>query len=154
MQKRYSQALCKDGFFVMFFHSFDLKAWDNIITSLEKAKLKYLIQVPVSAPRKSFKTIMSPKSTLDGNYVVFFRKAEDCTMAKTWTLENACAEAVSVARKIILSKEGTTSQDLYDMGMLKDSIEKGYLHVLSTKYSTFIDVIKKSCTFDNGHWRA
>ena len=50
-------------------------------------------------------------------------------------------------------KDKVTSQDLYDLGLLKDSIEKGYLHVLSTKYSTFLDVIKKEYQFENGYWR-
>ena len=52
-----------------------------------------------------------------------------------------------------MSKDKATSQDLYDLGMLKDSIEKGYLHILSTKYATFLDVIKKELKFENGFWR-
>ena len=151
--QRYCQALCDSGYFVMFFHSFDLRAWDNIISSLERAGLKYMIQVPVSAPRKSFKTVMSPKSTLDGNYVVFFQKRNINNKSKTWTLDEACSEVISTAKQILLSKDKVTSQDLYDLGLLRDSIEKGYLHVLSGKYSTFLDVIKKTYKFENGYWR-
>ena len=151
--QRYSQALCEKGYFVMFFHSFDLRAWDNIICSLERAGLKYMIQVPVSAPRKSFKTVMSPKSTLDGNYVVFFQKNCCQDRKKAWTLDEAYAKVLSTAKQILVMKDKVTSQDLYDLGLLKDSIEKGYLHVLSTKYSTFLDVIKKEYQFENGYWR-
>ena len=151
--QRYSHALCNQGYFVMFFHSFDLRAWDNVISSLERAGLKYLIQVPVSAPRKSFKTVMSPKSTLDGNYVVLFQKRDCYFKERDWTLDEACSEALSTAKRILVSKDKVTSQDLYDLGMLKDSIERGYLHILSTKYSTFLDVIKKEHKFENGFWR-
>lgn len=151
--QRYSHALCENGFFVMFFHSFDLRAWNNMINSLEKAGLKYLIQVPVPAPRKSFKTVMSPKSTLDGNYIVFFQKKQNREEQRVWSLEEAYNEALSTAKHILSAKTKATSQDLYDLGMLKDSIEKGYLQTLSTKYSTFIDVIKKVFIFENGYWR-
>lgn len=151
--QRYSQTLCSQGYFVMFFHSFDLRAWDNVICSLERSGLKYMIQVPVSAPRKSFKTVMSPKSTLDGNYVVFFQKRDCHNRVRRWTIDEAYAEALSTAKQILVSKDKATSQDLYDLGMLKDSIEKGYLHILSTKYATFLDVIKKELKFENGFWR-
>ncbi len=124
-----------------------------MINSLEKAGLTYLIQVPVPAPRKSFKTVMSPKSTLDGNYIVFFQKKQDSGEQRVWSLEEAYKEALSTAKRILSAKTKATSQDLYDLGMLKDSIEKGYLYTLSTKYSTFLDVIKKEYKFENGFWR-
>ncbi len=60
--------------FVMFYHSFDLRSWSGILKITEACGLAYQGQSPVPNQRKSFKTVMSPKSTLDGNYVIVFRK--------------------------------------------------------------------------------
>ena len=49
--------------------------------------------------------------------------------------------AIKCAERIIATRKEVTSQDLYDYGMLKEAFERGYLQILSTKYSSFVDVI-------------
>ncbi len=151
---RYSKALKENGYFVMFYHSFNLRSWSKIIETMSNAGLTYKMQIPIPAPRKSFKTVMTPKGTLDGNYIVIFQKEATVAMPQTaWQVPLAQNAAVECAERIIRNNHHVTSQDLYDTGMLKDSIERGYLRSLSTKYSTFVDVIKNKFEFNNGYWR-
>lgn len=150
---RYSKALKNNGFFVMFYHSFNLRSWNRIIETMMHEGLVYKMQIPVSSPRKSFKTVMTPKGTLDGNYIIIFQKAELSIPITNWDIDSAHNAAIECAEKIIRNGVHVTSQDLYDTGMLKDSIEKGYLGTLSAKYSTFVDVVKNNFDFINGYWR-
>lgn len=151
---RYSRVLKQEGYFVMFYHSFNLRSWSRIIDTMSRAGLVYRMQIPVPAPRKSFKTVITPKGTLDGNYVVVFQKRTAHAIPHTeWQVSRAQTAAVECAENIIRKNHHVTSQDLYDTGLLKDSIERGYLNTLSTKYSTFVDVIKNNFEFSNGYWR-
>ena len=152
--ERTAKALKNGAYYIMFYHSFDLKSWRKIISLMKKAGLQYCNQIPVAAPRKSFKTIMSPKSTLDGNYVLIFKKTIiNIDKQYTGTMNDAVSLAAECASSIIRTRVNVTSQDLYDYGMLKNAIEEGYLECLSKKYSTFIDVIKGKFEFENGYWR-
>lgn len=72
--KRISPALKMNGYFIMFYHSFDLKSWSEILKMMQEYGLAYCGQIPSATPRKSFKAIMTPKGTLDGNYIVVSRR--------------------------------------------------------------------------------
>lgn len=150
---RSAASLKENGVFVMFYHTFDLKSWSNILTMMQANKLRYVYQIPTAAPRKSFKTIMSPRSTLDGNYLLFFVKDSNLvTKLFNGDIADAVEMANSCAERIIRSQEHVTTQDLYDQGMLKEAFEEGYLVTLSEKYKSFVDVIKNRFRFDNGYW--
>ena len=151
---RTAVSLKENGIFVMFYHTFYLKSWSSILTMMQANRLRYVYQIPTAAPRKSFKTIMSPRSTLDGNYLLFFvkdsnlvTKSFDGDVADAVEMANSCAE------RIIRSQEHVTTQDLYDQGMLKEAFEEGYLMTLSEEYKSFADVIKERFRFDNGYWK-
>ena len=151
---RISPALKKDGYFIMFYHSFDLKSWSDILKTMQEHGLAYCGQIPSATPRKSFKTVMTPKGTLDGNYIVVFKKKAISEAPQfNGTIDEAKELAVECARRIIAERKEVTSQDLYDCGMLKESFERGYLSVLSTKYKSFVDVISDSFVFQDGLWR-
>lgn len=152
--KRISPALRMNGYFIMFYHSFDLKAWNEILKMMLEHDLAYCGQIPSATPRKSFKAVMTPKGTLDGNYIIVFQKKEDIEEHQfDGTVEDAEKMAIECAGRIISECNDVTSQDLYDCGMLKESIERGYLTVLSEKYKTFVDVINDAFTFKDGLWR-
>lgn len=151
---RISSALKINGYFILFYHSFDLKSWSAILNIMQEHGLAYCGQIPSETPRKSFKAILTPKGTLDGNYIVVFQKRASVESHPfTGSIEDAKKLAVECASRIISERTDVTSQDLYDCGMLKDSIEQGYLQVLSTKYKTFVDVINGSFIFQDGLWR-
>jgi len=152
--KRISPALKINGYFVMFYHSFDLKSWSEILKMMREHSLTYCGQIPSATPRKSFKTVMTPKGTLDGNYIVVFQKRATTKQHPfNGNVDDAKKLAIECAGRIISERTEVTSQDLYDCGMLKESFEHGYLQVLSTKYKTFIDVINGSFVFQDGLWR-
>lgn len=151
---RISPALKTNGYFIIFYHSFDLKSWSEILKTMQEHGLAYCGQIPSATPRKSFKAIMTPKGTLDGNYIVVFQKREISGVPLfDGTLDDAKKLAIECADRIIATRKEVTSQDLYDCGMLKESFERGYLQILSTKYKTFIDVINDSFVFQDGLWR-
>lgn len=151
---RISPALKTNGYFIMFYHSFDLKSWSEILKTMQKYSLAYCGQIPSAAPRKSFKTVMTPKGTLDGNYIVVFQKRKTVGIPQfNGSVNDAKKLAVECASRIMAERKEVTSQDLYDYGMLRDAFEFGYLQVLSTKYKTFVDVISDSFEFKNGLWR-
>lgn len=151
--KRSSKALKPNALFVMFYHTFDLKSWAKILRMMAAENLRYLYQIPTAAPRKSFKTVMSPRSTLDGNYLLFFIKdKKDKAEGFSGSIEDAAKLACECAERIIRSKEKVTTQDLYDSGMLKESFDYGYLDILAERYKTFADVIKTSFKFSEGYW--
>lgn len=152
--KRVTAALKENGYFIMFYHSFDLTSWSHILSLMHQNGYKYCGQIPSATPRKSFKTVMSPKGTLDGNYIVVFQKQQSCIKTHfDGTLDDAKTLAISCARRIISENEMVTSQDLYDQGMLKESFELGYLPVLAEKYNSFVDVIANEFVFFDGVWK-
>lgn len=153
--RRTSRSLKEGSLFVMFYHTFDLKSWSSILTMMQANKLRYVYQIPTAAPRKSFKTIMSPRSTLDGNYLLFFVKDSQLDSKPfNGSITDAEEMAEACAERIIRSQEHVTTQDLYDQGMLKEAFEEGYLLTLSQKYKTFADVLKSRFKFENGYWEA
>lgn len=151
--KRTASCLKEGGIFAMFYHTFDLKSWSSILTMMQENGLRYVYQIPTAAPRKSFKTIMSPKSTLDGNYLLFFVKDSYSEIKEfKGDLDDAIEMTNACAESIIRSRQHVTTQDLYDQGMLKEAFEEGYLPVLAEKFRTFADVIRNSCKYENGYW--
>lgn len=151
---RVSPALKTNGYFIMFYHSFDLKSWSKILKTMQEHGLAYCGQIPSATPRKSFKTIMTPKGTLDGNYIVVFQKRVTIESPEfDGSVDEAKKLAIECAERIVTARREVTSQDLYDYGMLKDSFERGYLQILSTQYKSFVDVISDSFVFQDGLWR-
>jgi hypothetical protein len=151
--KRSSKALKPNALFIMFYHTFDLKSWAKILKMMAAEDLRYLYQIPTAAPRKSFKTVMSPRSTLDGNYLLFFTKDEnDKSAIFSGSIVEATRLACECAERIIQSQEHVTTQDLYDSGMLKESFAYGYLDILAEHYKTFADVIKSNFKYSDGLW--
>ncbi len=96
---------------------------------------------------------MSPRSTLDGNYLLFFVKDSNLKNKDfKGDLSDAIEMASACAERIIRSQEHVTTQDLYDQGMLKESFEEGYLLTLSEKFKSFADVLKGRYKYSDGYW--
>ncbi len=152
--KRSSLCLKDGGYFILFYHTFDLTSWSQILTQMKHVDLVYRHQMAVAAPRKSFKAIMSPNATLDGNYVIVFQKEYNPKHPVfQGTLEDAKFRCIQCAKKIIAEKNNVTTQELYDCGMLRDAFEGGYLELLAKHYSSFTDVILQEFKVVNGFWK-
>lgn len=141
--KRTQSALKEKGYFALFYHSFDLKSWAYIVQQMSEYNLHYLGQTPLRAPRKSFKTVMSPGRTLDGNYLLMFQKETRNSPKRraNYTLDEAVVRVNSVAKTLLEEHGKLTPQELYDNGLLTDAIEEGYLSVLASKYKSFVQCI-------------
>ncbi|MGG4553041.1 DNA adenine methylase [Paenibacillus humicus] len=150
---RVAKAMKPYSHMAMFFHDFSLNAWSCIIRSAEQAGLAYQGQVKIGRQRRSFKTVMSPNRTLDGNYLIIFRKRAAHPPIFDGNIETAIQRCEVLASEIIRENGGkATSQDLYDKGLLRDSIESGTIHILASRYNTFIDVIKQKYKYNEGYW--
>lgn len=136
--RRTNRSMKPGAYFAMFYHSFDLSSWDDIITLMAEEGFRYCNQIPIAAPRKSFKTVMSPGRTLNGNYLVLFVKDEKAVVNR---FEGTVKEAEELARRkaaeILARHETHTLQTVYDEGLLKDAVEVGYLSVLAKSHKTF-----------------
>ena len=152
--RRISRALKQEGFFIMFYHSYNLKEWSNILDIMHEFGLKYYQQIPTISGRKSFKTAMSPKCTLDGNNIVVFRKTDvSDTIVYDGSLEDAVHCTLDCARALLMERGYATTGDMYDYGLLDNAAKKGYLKVISSKYSSFDRLLKDNFVHENGYWR-
>jgi adenine-specific DNA methylase len=151
---RAARSMKTNGYFVMFYHTFDLTSWSHILSLMNKRGLQYRSQIPVASPRKSFKTVMSPERTLDGNYIIVFQKENDCEIAEFKGDDREAKRlAILCAQRIIKEKGPVTTQELYDCGMLKDAFEKGYLKTLAKNYSSFGEILDGDFDYSDNLWR-
>lgn len=151
--RRYVSFLKEEKYCAIFFHDFLLPAWSNLLISAEKAGLAYQGEVRIGRQRRSFKTVLTPNKTLDGNYLILFKKRKIHPRTYFGNMESAVAAVVGKAKQIIRKKGGkATMQDLYDGGLLRDCIESGSIHLLADKYRTFGDVLKGKVIHNNGFW--
>ena len=83
-----------------------MKAWSEILKTMQKHGLAYCGQIPSATPRKSFKTIMTPKGTLDGNYIIVFQKRETIESPQfSGTVDEARELAIKCAERIIATRK-------------------------------------------------
>lgn len=140
-------------YLVMFFHDFSLRAWSSLISAAQNVGLAYQGQVRIGRQRRSFKTVLSPERTLEGNYLIIFKKREMHLPIFDGDLNHAIIRTVRVAKHIICENGGkATAQELYDKGLLRDAIESGSIHLLAQKFKSFADVLKRDLNFRDGKW--
>ncbi len=153
MLQRVADAMKPFSHMALFFHDFSLQAWSGLIKSAQEGGLAYQGQVSIGRQRRSFKTVLSPNKTLDGNYLVIFRKRNLHAPFFDGDLDAAVKRCIYAATGIVRQNRGkATSQELYDKGLLRDSIESGSLHLLAEHYKTFLEVVKGSLTYEEGYW--
>lgn len=151
--KQCSYVMKENAYYIMFYHSFDLKSWSEILSIMSKNHLMFVAQLPIKSPRKSFKTVMSPKKTLDGNYILIFKKQKKDISFEEISLEDAELRSINVAKAIIKKRGKATLQELYDEGMLEDAIINGYISVLANKYKNFSNLLNNVVECVDGYWR-
>ena len=152
--RRASAALKLNGIFAMFYHSLNLAEWERLFSTMKAAGLSLRAQIPIAAPRKSFKSVAAPKRNLDGNYLVVFKKAPgpvpveflgDLDDARKWMVGEVCA--------MLDANPNATTQDFYDGGILEKAWLRGVLKPLSAHYRTIPETIKHAIRFDGSAWR-
>jgi hypothetical protein len=151
--KQMARIIKSDGYCAIFFHDFSLGAWSNLLLSAQEASFAYQGEARIGRQRRSFKTVLTPNKTLDGNYLLIFKKRKIYPKLYAGNMEAAIASVVQNA-KIVIAKNGgkASTQDLYDGGLLRNAIEDGYIHLLARKYKTFGEVLQGKLVQTNGFW--
>lgn len=152
--RRASAALKQNGLFAMFYHSLNLAEWERLFSTMKAAGLSLCAQIPIAAPRKSFKSVAAPKRNLDGNYLIVFKKAPGRVPAEfLGGVDEARKWMVGEVCRILDSNPNATTQDFYDSGILEKAWLQGILKPLSERFRTIPETIKQSIRLDGSIWR-
>lgn len=151
-----SQTLKNDGYMCMYFHDSNLKVWNRLIEIMNNSNLEYLTQVHITKSKNTLKNILSPKKSLSGDALIFFKKSKNIKhQNKVVNNYNEIDNKInSVARKIIFEKGYATTPELYDNGVIEFIINEGILNAVSNKYKDLTEIFEKEFFWDseNGIW--
>lgn len=146
----------KNGrYMCMYFHDSNLKVWSRLINLLSSSGFRYVSQVHIKK-KNTLKNIISPKKSLNGDCIVFFIKEELIHEANT-SVESIDEIEFNINKHIkgIIKLNGPlTTPELCDNGMLEFIIHNGWLHKLSEKYNSLVDIFEKELKWDKeiGKW--
>ncbi len=146
-----SSAKLKDnGYFCMYFHDSNLDVWNKLITSLSNHHLQYLGQAHI-AKSNTLKNIISPKKSLNGDCILFFRKtaAGTYTQQGTESLDEIEQNIVRQAKFLLRQNTSLSTPELYDKGLMEILIQNGWLSTISKKYKSLIDIFEKHLHWDS-----
>ncbi|HEY5587688.1 MAG TPA: DNA methyltransferase [Candidatus Paceibacterota bacterium] len=154
--EKISTKLKNGKYMCMYFHDSNLYVWDNIINILGSVGLRYLSQVHVKK-KITLKNIISPKKSLNGDAVLFFVK-EPILKDDVVEIESIEEMELNIVRhaKFIIKQNGPLSTtELYDDGIMELIIQNGWLHNLSIKYKSLVDIFEKHLVWDQvlGKWK-
>ena len=144
-----SDKLKIDGYFCMYFHDSNLDVWNRLITSLSNHQLQYLGQAHI-AKSNTLKNIISPKKSLNGDCILFFKKtaAPVYRQEGTETIEEIEKNIVRQARFLVRQNKVLSTPELYDKGLMEVLIQNGWLATLSQKYKSLVELFEKHLKWD------
>lgn len=144
-----SDKLKIDGYFCMYFHDSNLDVWNRLITSLSNHQLQYLGQAHI-AKSNTLKNIISPKKSLNGDCILFFKKtaAPVYRQEGTETIEEIEKNIVRQARFLVRQNKVLSTPELYDKGLMEVLIQNGWLTTLSQKYKSLVELFEKHLKWD------
>lgn len=144
-----SDKLKIDGCFCMYFHDSNLDVWNKLITSLSNHQLQYLGQAHI-AKSNTLKNIISPKKSLNGDCILFFKKtaAPVYRQEGTETIEEIEKNIVRQARFLVRQNKVLSTPELYDKGLMEVLIQNGWLATLSQKYKSLVELFEKHLKWD------
>lgn len=148
-----SRALKIDKYMCMYFHDSNLDVWDNIIDIMTNNNLKYMGQVHISKNKNTLKNILSPKKSLNGDCIIFFKKDLNINYDIN-KIENIEDKINNIAQAIIEIKGYASTPELYDNGVLEYIILNGKLKEVSKKYKDLTSIFEQRFNWDKdrGVW--
>lgn len=150
-----SKKLKEDGYMCLFFHDSDLNVWNNLIEILEKNGFKFVSQEHIRKS-KTVKNILSPKKSLNGDAILFFKNIKkELSYHETTTALPIIEKSIYDQTKVLIEEHGPLSTpELYDNGLMEVLIENGWLKKFSEKYKSLVDFfeIKLIWQKDNSKW--
>ncbi|EGT4878868.1 DNA methyltransferase [Clostridioides difficile] len=148
-----SRVLKRNKCMCMYFHDSNLDVWDNIIDIMNRNNLKYMGQVHVSKNKNTLKNILSPKKSLNGDCIIFFKK--DLNINQNINeINNIEDEINNIAKSIIEIKGYASTPELYDNGTLEYIIFNGNLKKIARKYKNLTSIFEQRFNWDSsrGVW--
>ena len=148
-----SRVLKIDKYMCMYFHDSNLDVWDNIIDIMTNNNLKYMGQVHISKNKNTLKNILSPKKSLNGDCIIFFKKDLNINYDIN-EIENIEDKINNIAQAIIEIKGYASTPELYDNGVLEYIILNGKLKEVSKKYKDLTSIFEQRFNWDKdrGVW--
>ncbi|EQE40890.1 hypothetical protein QC9_3206 [Clostridioides difficile CD39] len=137
----------------MYFHDSNLDVWDNIIDIMTNNNLKYMGQIHVSKNKNTLKNILSPKKSLNGDCIIFFKKDLNINYDIN-EVDNIEDKINNIAQAIIDIKGYASTPELYDNGALEYIISNGKLKEISKKYKDLTSIFEQRFNWDKerGVW--
>ena len=155
--KTVGRVLKIDKYMCLYFHDANLNVWDKLIRIMNECNLKYVSQVHVRKSKNTLKNIISPKKSLNGDAIIFFKKSDDIMPQdnKIEDVNQIEKEIISIARLIIREQGCASTPLLYDNGVLEYIINRGILSELAQLYNDLTEVFDKYLIWDgeNGVWK-
>lgn len=144
-----SDKLKMDGYFCMYFHDSSLEVWNKLISSLSNYQLQYLGQAHI-AKSNTLKNIISPKKSLNGDCILFFKKTSSPIYKQdgTESVEEIEKNIVRQARFLVKQEGSLSTPELYDKGLMEILIQNGWLKTISEKYKSLVDLFEKHLKWD------
>ncbi|HIH2794873.1 TPA: DNA methyltransferase [Clostridioides difficile] len=148
-----SRVLKVGKYMCMYFHDSNLDVWDNIIDIMTNNNLKYMGQIHVSKNKNTLKNILSPKKSLNGDCIIFFKKDLNINYDIN-EVDNIEDKINNIAQAIIDIKEYASTPELYDNGALEYIISNGKLKEISKKYKDLTSIFEQRFNWDKerGVW--
>lgn len=145
-----SNKLKENGYFCIYFHDSNLDVWDKIIGILSKYHLNYMTQIHIPKSN-TLKNIISPKKSLNGDCILFFKKNTAITFNQSGKEEIDEIESNIVRQsKFLVRQTGALSTpELYDNGLMEILIQNGWLTKVSSKYKSLVDIFEKHLKWDS-----
>ncbi|EQI09633.1 hypothetical protein [Clostridioides difficile] len=148
-----SRVLKVGKYMCMYFHDSNLDVWDNIIDIMTNNNLKYMGQIHVSKNKNTLKNILSPKKSLNGDCIIFFKKDLNINYDIN-EVDNIEDKINNIAQAIIDIKGYASTPELYDNGALEYIISNGKLKEISKKYKDLTSIFEQRFNWDKerGVW--
>ena len=143
-----SKKLKKDHYLCLYFHDCNLSVWDELITILEKNCFRFITQIHIDKT-VTLKNIISPKKSLNGDSILIFSRSErPIAHNANEDITEIEHNIIRQAKFMVRTNGSLSTPELYDNGLMEVLIQNGWLHKLSTKYSSLVDIFEKHLTWD------
>lgn len=136
--------LKKDKVMCLYFHDNSFKVWNKLIKIMYEEGFRYIAQTHIEKPN-TLKNIISPKKSLKGDSILFFRniKLKDEYRHGPEEIEEIELNIIKEAKYMLKNQQQLTSAELYDNGLMETLITNAWLGKLSEKYTSLIDLLQE-----------
>lgn len=136
--------LKKDKVLCLYFHDNSLKVWNKLMKILYEEGFRYIGQTHIEKSN-TLKNIISPKKSLKGDSILFFRNSmhKDEYRNGPEEIEEIEINVIKEAKYMLKNHHQLTSAELYDNGLMETLITNSWLGKLSEKYTSLIDLLQE-----------